>query len=163
MLTKFKILFISFLLSTCFTFAETVKDVSVELTAVISSNPAKITLNWIPNTGTFAYKVYRKSKESNNWGNEIANLTGNTNQYVDFSVVKGIAYEYKVLRIRNTGIKGYGYILAGIEIPANESKGKLILLVDNTFSNALKNEIYLLHSDVTPNFHKLFSKNLFIL
>jgi hypothetical protein len=148
MLTKFKILFISFLLSTCFTFAETVKDVSVELTAVISSNPAKITLNWIPNTGTFAYKVYRKSKESNNWGNEIANLTGNINQYVDFSVVKGIAYEYKVLRIRNTGIKGYGYILAGIEIPANESKGKLILLVDNTFSNALKNEISQLIKDL---------------
>src|SRR6185369_6559678 len=42
-----------------------------------------------------------------------------------------------------------GYIYSGINAPLTESRGKLILVVDNTFSASISNELARLQQDLT--------------
>ena len=43
---------------------------------------------------------------------------------------------------------GQGYIYAGIQAPLVESRGKVVLLVDNTFTSSLSNELARLQQDL---------------
>lgn len=67
---------------------------SVQLSATVETNPAKINLTWKPDAGASKYIVYRKSLEATSWGNPIANLPGSATSYVDANVVVGEGYEY---------------------------------------------------------------------
>lgn len=67
---------------------------SVQLSATVETNPAKINLTWKADTGASKYIVYRKSLEATTWGNPIANLPGSATSYVDENVVVGEGYEY---------------------------------------------------------------------
>ncbi|MFK8007396.1 MAG: PKD domain-containing protein [Saprospiraceae bacterium] len=67
---------------------------SVQLSATVESDPAKINLTWKADAGASKYIVYRKSLEETTWGNPIANLPGSATSYVDENVVVGEGYEY---------------------------------------------------------------------
>lgn len=59
----------------------------------------------------------------------------------------GGAYEYIVLKITSTYF-GLGYIYVGIEAPLAESRGKAVLLVDNTQASSLAAELARLQQDL---------------
>ncbi|MBK7668136.1 MAG: hypothetical protein IPJ32_12830 [Sphingobacteriaceae bacterium] len=80
-------------------------------------------------------------------GSIIASLTGTVNQYVDNTITLGTNYEYRIIRT-GTGYNGYGYINSGINIPAVDKKGKIILLVDSTFIAPLASELKRLEDDL---------------
>ncbi|MGB3079982.1 MAG: hypothetical protein WBB31_12935, partial [Saprospiraceae bacterium] len=140
-------------------FSQTCQDASVELSAVVQASPPRITLSWTPNAGATQHFVYRKLKAGTAWGAVIATLPGSATEFIDSTVVKGISYEYQVLRQAAT-FTGYGYINAGIEIPAIEKRGVIILLVDDSFSDSLSLEIKRLTDDLIGDGWRVVQHNV---
>jgi hypothetical protein len=129
-------------------FAQTCQDASIELSAVVQSAPPKVTLHWRANAAATQYTLYRKIKSATVWGTLVATLGASDTMYIDSSVSVGVSYEYKLQRT-GSGFTGYGYINSGIEIPAIENRGIMILLVDSTFIDSLAMEIGRLEYDLT--------------
>ena len=127
--------------------SQSVTDPAVQLTCSIQNNPAQITLNWNGNITTNSYQIFRKLKTSTSWGALLAVVSGTTNQYVDNTVAVGTNYEYRVIRLGTT-YNGYGYISTGINVPETSNRGRLILIIDSTFSSALNTEIIRLIEDM---------------
>ena len=72
-------------------------------------------------------------------------------RYVDSEVELGVAYEYKVQKAAQAGdktFKGTGYLLAGIEVPFRDRRGKVILLVDGSHAEALVDPLRRLERDL---------------
>lgn len=143
---KYLRLFLAGLLFPFFANAQTCADASVEITAQVQNSPPKITLNWVSNSGATAHIIYRKLKTGTSWGSPIANLGGTITQYIDSAISAGISYDYKIQR--NGTVQAYGYINSGIELPAIEARGKLILLVDSSMATPLAAKITRLQNDL---------------
>ncbi|MBN8691910.1 MAG: T9SS type A sorting domain-containing protein [Bacteroidetes bacterium] len=140
----------TFLLSSIFvleSFAQSSADAAVQINATVQTSTPQITLNWVGNTTTTSYQIFRKLKTATSWGVALATLTGTVNQYVDNTVSVGTNYEYRVIR-SGSGYTGYGYINSGINVPVTEYRGKLILLVDSTFITSLNTELKRLQEDL---------------
>ena len=90
--------------------------------------------------------MYRKLRDDAAWGTGTA-LAANATNYVDSNVAVGSAYEYESVNPPRL-LRGAGYIYAGIQAPLVESRGKVILLVDNTFSVSLATELARLQQDL---------------
>ena len=93
-----------------------------------------------------SYTIFRKAFGAASWGTGTT-LPGSATNYADRNIVVGTAYEYQV--VKNTSqYTGYGYIYAGINVPLTENRGKLLLVVDNTYAPNLSNELALLQQDI---------------
>ena len=122
---------------------------SVQVSATVQATPPKITLTWQPDQyGANSYTVYRKAATDSSWSGGTT-LSGTTTSYVDSNVTPGSTYEYKIVKAASLGYTGYGYIYAGINAPMPENRGKVVLVVDNTYSAQLTNELARLQSDLT--------------
>lgn len=128
-------------------FSQSSADVAVQLSVNVQNSPAQITLNWIGNSTSSQYQVFRKLKNAAFWGAPVATLNGTTNQYIDNTVSIATNYEYKVSRT-GSGYVGYGYINSGIEVPEIDFRGRLILMVDSSFTGPLASEISRLVKDI---------------
>jgi len=123
------------------------------VSAAIQESPAQITLNWdtVP-WGGGSYTVYRSTTiggyagGDGTWTPLASGLA--TTTYVDGNVTVGTEYEYRVERT-GSSFDGNAYIDTGIELPLVESRGKLVLLVDDTYTTSLATEITQLISDLT--------------
>lgn len=126
-------------------FSQTVSQKgSVLVNATVSTAPS-ITITWNSFSGSTGYVVHRKLKNASSW-TQLGSTTGTS--YTDNSVSIGTYYEYKVVRSTTNAGTGYGYIASGIEIPAVDSRGKMILLVDNTFTSSLSSQLTQLTTDL---------------
>src|SRR2546423_9641765 len=114
---------------------------AVELSATVQVSPPQIFLSWPQDTsGTpNSYTVYRKAPGANSWGSGTP-LVGSATSYVDSGVAVGTAYEYAVVK-NASGYNGYGYIESGINVPLVDNRGKVILVVDNTYASQLGTEL----------------------
>ena len=123
-----------------------------QLYANVQKSPPQITLNWINPGGAGGYTVYRttaiggNADGTGNWGSPLISLPGTAASFVDTNVALNVGYEYRVTAGGVTN--GDGYILSGIELPLIESRGKLILMVDNSFSSDLVFELNQLLKDL---------------
>lgn len=127
--------------------SQSAADAAVQINVTVQTSTPQITLNWVGNTTTTSYTIYRKLKTGLSWGAALATVTGTVNQYVDNAVSIGTNYEYRIVRTGTT-YTGYGYINAGINVPVTEFRGKLILLVDSTFITSLSLELKRLQEDL---------------
>jgi hypothetical protein len=127
---------------------ESTRAYAVQVSATVQTAPAQISLSWLPDISNHArnYTVYRKTLDSTSWGDGIQ-LSGKISRYTDTNVSAGAAYEYQVVEC-TSGRKSYGYVYAGIESPLIESRGKLVLMVDNSYANELTNELVRLEQDL---------------
>jgi len=122
---------------------------AVQISATVQTSPAQITLSWEPDQyGANSYTLYRKTKEGTSWGSGTA-LAGTASSYVDNNVSVGSAYEYAIVKVGSHGYTGYGYIYAGVNAPLVDNRGKVVLVVDNTYASQLANELTRLQSDLT--------------
>jgi hypothetical protein len=123
-------------------------EYAVQVSATVQSSPPRIILSWPQDVlGPPAnYVVYRKAPSATAWGTGTT-LSGATTTYVDSTVSVGTPYEYQIIKNAN-GYTGSGYIVSGINVPLNDNRGKLILIVDNTFTSSLANELNLLQQDL---------------
>lgn len=128
-------------------FAQNNLDRSVLLTASIQESPAKITLNWTSYPAATKYYIYRKGKDESFWHSSPDSTLGTATSYVDTKVNVGVTYEYRVIRIAPT--VAYGYIFAGIKIPETNSKGGMLVLMEDTYLSQLTAEKDQLIQDLT--------------
>jgi len=120
------------------------EDYVMEASAVVQESPPSITLSWPASGGTDQIQVYRKSKEATSWGSAIATLASTATEYEDTSATVGTAYEYAVYEVSGR----LGYVYAGIEVPLVEDRGKIVLVVDNTYATDLATELTRLEQDL---------------
>lgn len=124
----------------------TPKDHVVMLTATVQHNPPQITLNWPNNTtNTGNYRIIKRLKGNTNW-TYMGEIPAGSVSYVDTTATVGQAYEYSVSMMGGT--QGAGFIYAGIDIPAIENRGKVVLIVDRTYASQLNYEITRLEQDL---------------
>lgn len=123
-------------------------DYSVQVSSVVQASPPKITLTWPAHVDgrAFGYTVHRKTPGAASWGRGTA-LPGSATSYVDTRVEPGRAYEYRIVKATKA-YKGFGYITTGIRAPLTDARGKLLLLVDDTFSASLAPELARLEQDI---------------
>ena len=146
------------------------KGFSVTVEAKVQSTPKPvIILSWNKDDRAESYAVFRKDptmhswSDQAEWGNAIANLGKDALTYTDENVTPGIAYEYQILKVCTpAGIKtlnlgvtdtvtsyfGSGYVLSGINVTPELSRGTVILLVDSTMMMPLSAEIARLEQDL---------------
>jgi hypothetical protein len=123
-------------------------EFSVQVSATVQQTPAQVNLSWpqdqymLPNT----YTIYRKALGDTSWGTGVT-FPGTTTSYTDSAVQVGQAYEYQIVKV-TTQYTSYGYIYTGINIPMTDNRGKLLLLVDNSFTSSLSNELARLQQDL---------------
>jgi hypothetical protein len=113
--------------------------------AQVQASPAQITLNWLADANATSYTISRR--QGNSW-TTVATLGGGANTWTDSSVQTGTPYEYRLQKTTSAGYPGIGYVYAGINAPLKESRGKLVLLVDNTYASALDAELQRLEWDL---------------
>jgi hypothetical protein len=128
--------------------ADTTWEYAVQVSAAVKPAPAQITLSWPQdvNGAPSGYTVYRKGTNDSAWGQGTA-LPGTTTTYTDSNVKVGVPYEYEVVK-NASGYSGYGYVYAGINVPMTDARGKLLLVVDNTYANDLAPELARLQQDL---------------
>src|SRR2546429_5103076 len=121
---------------------------AVQVSASVQASPAQITLSWPQDTsGTpNSYTVYRKAPGATSWGGGTT-LSGSATSYADTGVAAGTAYEYAIVK-NASGYNGYGYIESGINVPLVDNRGKVILVVDNTYASQLGTELNRLQQDL---------------
>jgi hypothetical protein len=125
-------------------FALIPQDHVVMVSAQVQQTPPSIKLTWLtPPTAVTGYTVYRKEKTSSSWGTAVANLPSTTLEYTDSNVSVGISYEYKI-----SSNNGNGYICSAIMLPEIVCRGKLVLIVDNTYASQLVTELGQLQNDL---------------
>lgn len=123
---------------------------AVEIYATVQESPPQITLNWRNNWEGLPYYVSRKAKTDTSW-TPLATLDSGTTSYTDNNVSIGSAYEYSVIEYPPDDYEHTGYIYAGIRAPLQDNRGKLILLVDNTYSTSLSSELSRLQQDLVAD------------
>src|SRR5437868_11101764 len=128
--------------------AEATWEYSVQVSASVQASPAQITLTWPQDTALTpnSYTIYRKSVGATSWGSGTT-LPGSATSYTDSNVSSGSAYEYQIIK-STSQYNGYGYIYAGINAPLTENRGKLLLVVDNTYAANLATELTRLQQDL---------------
>ena len=122
---------------------------AVQISAQVQSDPPQIALHWQPDPyGANSYTVYRKAKTVTSWGQPLASLPGYVTGYTDDSVSRGTTYEYQVVKEGALGYTGYGYLYTGIEAPAIEARGTLVLVVATESVVGLDSELTRLKNDL---------------
>ena len=121
---------------------------TVQINATVQTSPPRITLTWLQDQyGANSYTIYRKGQSDTSWGSGTT-LSGSTTSFVDNNVVVGGTYEYQIVKSATAGYTGYGYIYSGIDAPLVDNRGKIVLVVDNSFTASLSNELVRLQSDL---------------
>lgn len=120
----------------------------MQISATAQTSPPQIILSWEPDPyGANSYTIFRKTKTGTSWGTNTT-LSGTASGFTDVNVTVGSAYEYQVIKAASLGYTGYGYIYAGVAAPITETRGKLILVVANTYTGTLSNDLARLESDL---------------
>jgi hypothetical protein len=125
----------------------TPRQYAVEATAVVQTAPAQVNLQWPGDANATGYTVSRKLPGATTW-TTLTSLAGSATGYADGNVAIGGAYEYRIKKSSNLGITAFGYVLAGVDAPLVENRGKLVLVVDNTQSTPLATELGRLQQDL---------------
>ncbi len=126
----------------------TPRQYAVEVSAAIQTAPPQVSLQWPLDANATSYTLSRKLLTATSW-TTLTTLAANSTGYTDGNVAVGGAYEYRVKKATTLGITAYGYISAGVDAPLVESRGKLILVVDNTQAAPLATELARLQQDLT--------------
>jgi hypothetical protein len=125
----------------------TPRQYAVEATAIIQTAPAQVNLQWPADVNATGYTIWRKLPTATTW-TALTTLDGSATGYPDGNVAIGGAYEYKIKKTSSLGITAFGYVLAGVDAPLVENRGKLILVVDNTQAAPLATELARLQQDL---------------
>jgi hypothetical protein len=132
-----------------------VADYAVLLAAVPQKSPPAIKLVWVADPTATEYTVFRKTRDETDFGKPLATLPGTATNWTDTNVTVGSTFEYRVeKKLKQTfngqevEFSGWGILYAGLETPLVDYRGRVVLLVDRTHSEALATEISRLQDDL---------------
>ena len=141
-----------------FAFGEEPVEKVMQVTTTVTENPPAISFKWNPISEKTNISIYRKNRNSNQWGNPIATLPSNAVEFTDKNMATGFEYEYSI--IAKSFVPIATYVSAGIKCSETEYRGKLILLVDSSFVADLKEELNRLESDLTGDGWQVLRKDI---
>ena len=130
------------------------RDYAVDLGATISDTVPRITLTWTQRlqANITAQKLYRRLKGASSWGTALATLTTTQTSYADNTALANVEYEYWMDRTFSTyASEKIGYLSAGVKVPEVQTRGKLLLVVDDTMVGPLVGELAQLRDDLTAD------------
>lgn len=120
---------------------------AIQASATPQTAPAQIRLEWEPDTAPVnTYSVLRREAGAGDWVT-LANLVGTASSYTDTGLTAGRLYEYQIAR-RSSGLTGYSFLAAGIDLPLIEDRGKIVLVVERFVGALLGPEIDRLARDL---------------
>lgn len=120
---------------------------AVQMSATVTADPPRIELHWPADPFPISsYTVHRKALGDATWGDGVP-LGGDATRFVDENVEVGNRYEYQIIK-HGVAYTGYGYITVGVDASLVDTRGRVILLVDNSFAEPLAFEIARLQSDL---------------
>ncbi len=122
------------------------------VSATVSENPASVVINLHDSSQNTSqnYTIKRRpiNGQNSDWVVVATNIPANTATWTDTNVTLGSAYEYQISR--NTGTQtATGYLTACIKYDQTNHKGRMLLVVDNSFEISLATEIQQLQNDLT--------------
>ena len=125
---------------------------TVFLSANVQSSPPAIRLNWenIAGVTRSAIKIARKLPGSSLFPTSGANVwapAATANTWTDTSIQVGQLYEYQVTITHSAGT-AYGHIASGIEVPARDMNGIVLLVVDSSLESAIASQLNTLENDL---------------
>jgi hypothetical protein len=123
------------------------RNFTVQITASVQEAPAQIVLNWPDEGDATSYEISRRTLASG-W-TQIGSIPGGAISFTDADVAVGTPYEYKIVKTTPFTYAGYGYLRAGIQVPATDQRGTIILVVETGVAGALISELDLLQRDLT--------------
>ncbi len=156
------LLFLAIFLITLKINALTTADYAVLATVQTSTNPPTITLKWSLDTRATNYLIYRKNPNDTLW-NLISTQTGDATFFTDTNIVKGEYYEYRLSKLGiegTTPFRGDCWILSAIEAPLIESRGGLLLIVENSAAANLTSELERLTLDLVGDGWTVIRRNV---
>jgi len=136
-------------------------QLSVAAEAAIQEHPPRITLSWLPDDSAQSYAVYRY--DTNNFDFELRANVKKALTWTDTNVVIGVPYEYEIVKkalVNKASVTGYGYVYTGIDLPAQEFSGTVILIVDDTFATALTAELNRWQNDLKSDGWNIIRHNV---
>lgn len=121
----------------------------IEITTSVQQSPAALIFTWPAIFKGTQVSIFRKAKNAADWNlnQPLATLPGNATSFTDNTVVAGLDYEYF---FRGFGEDGnpFTYIYGGVNVAQVDYRGKLILLIDDRFTNSLSLELNRLEADI---------------
>ncbi len=119
-----------------FSIAQSTQQAAVLVSATVSTSPPSISFSWPADSSASSYAVYRRLSGATAWGTPTTIPGGaSATSWVDTSVVPGTRYEYWFNK--SGSVAGRSLVASGIEVPAVDARGKLVLMVDATKVSAL--------------------------
>jgi hypothetical protein len=150
---------IGVIFTVCSVYGQQPRDYVVRLTTSITESPAVLSFKWEPIPGTPDITIWRKSKNTPDWGVPFASLPGDATGYTDNTAETGVEYEYRIMKSVDSKTI-ITYVNAGIELKEMEYRGKVILLVDSTVIHDLKDQLDLYESDLTGDGWNILRKDI---
>ncbi len=154
-------------------------DLAVIIDVKVNKSTPSITLQWKKNDLAYKYEIRRKLATATTWGfTNLATLDSTKTSYTDTDVQVGTTYEYRIYAYSYGKVKvsfqrpngttfdslaprnfiATGYTCGGVEVPASESQGKVLLLTDETITTSLSAEIGLFVADLKAEGWTVISK-----
>lgn len=130
------------------------RDFAIDLKATVADSAPHITLSWTQRvqSNITAQKIHRRLKGEATWVKQ-ADLTTTQTSYVDSTALPNVEYEYWMER-NLTGLTpnvAMGYLCAGVKVPEVHTRGKLLLVIDDTMVTPLAPEIAQLKLDLAAD------------
>lgn len=118
------------------------KDFAMQIRVeTVKDSKNRIALSWAADSNSTKISIMRKLKsEPNFWLKDSVILPGNATMYIDSSIEENVVYEYAVCRNAKDGNFNriaIGYVATGVNIQPIPSRGKVLILVDDTFATQL--------------------------
>jgi hypothetical protein len=130
------------------------KEYAVDVACDVQVSPPALIFSWPRVDFARQYFVRRRTSPDSGWGNPIATLAADSTGFTDSNVNLGVRYEYEVdLQLTALGYDGnfinaYSYLCAGINVPAVDAKGKVLLVVDSAVAPALGDSLASFQQDL---------------
>ncbi len=118
------------------------KDFAMQIRVeTVKDSKNRIALSWSSDSNSTKISILRKLKsEPNFWMKDSVILPGNATMYIDSSVEENVVYEYAVCRNAKDSLFNriaIGYVATGVNLLPIPTRGKVLILVDETFATPL--------------------------
>jgi hypothetical protein len=128
--------------------AQLAKTQVVRLQAKANEN-GSITLSWPAENFSGSFQIYKRLNPiEESWGQALAVIPGNLNEYTDLQAKKGEAWEYQVVKLQGGTPIAFGYIFAGNEWIEPRQFGGVMVLIDSNYILPLQADLAVLIEDL---------------
>lgn len=142
------ILLLAFIGVTSHTLAQNLqsKDFAMQIRVeTVKDSKNRIALSWAVDSNATKISILRKLKSEPNFlMKDSVILPGNATLYIDSTIEENVVYEYAVCKNAKDGNFNriaIGYVATGVDIMPIPSRGKVLILVDQTFASQLATKL----------------------